>query len=100
VTIEEAGLRMSDGNFFTNGLSKMRPKPLPRRLDVGEKIDVYFDFPEVERVAAEKLQSGVTLTRAFVRDVEGREYFSRLPKIMKDELPIRRRSRPTGSPSS
>jgi hypothetical protein len=80
VTITEAGLQTSDGKFFTQAASNMGRKPLPTKLDFGDEIEIHFDLPELERVMAEKRPAGVTLTRAFVRDAEGKEYVSRLPK--------------------
>jgi hypothetical protein len=85
VTITEAGLRISDGNFFTQGASNMGRKPLPTKLGFGDAIEIYFDLPELEKVMAEKRPARATLTRAFVRDAEGKEYASRLPRILKDK---------------
>lgn len=85
VTIMEAGLRMSDGQFYTQAASKMGRKPLPSKLDLGDEIEIKFDLPELEKVLEEKRPTRVALTRAFVRDAEGKEYASLLPKILQDK---------------
>ena len=56
VTITEAGLRMSDGNFFTQAASSMGPKPLPTKLGFGDAIEISFDLPELEKVMAQSTQ--------------------------------------------
>lgn len=85
VTITEAGLQMTDRYFFTQGASNMGRKPLPAKLDFGDAIEIRFDLPELERVMMERRPAGVRLTRAFVRDAEGKEYTSRLPRILKEK---------------
>lgn len=75
---------MSNGYFFTQGSSNMGRKPLPAKLDFGDAIEISFDLPELEKMMTEKRREGITLTRAFVRDAEGKEYTSRLPRILKD----------------
>jgi hypothetical protein len=85
VTITEAGLQMSDAHFFTQVASNMGRKPLPTKLGFGDTIENSFDLPELEKAMAEKRPAGVTLTRAFVRDAEGKEYLSRLPRMLKDK---------------
>jgi hypothetical protein len=85
VTITEAGLQTSDAHFFTQGASNMGRKPLPAKLDFGDAVEVRFDLPELEKMMAEKRPAGVMLTRAFVRDAEGKEYVSRLPRILREK---------------
>ncbi|MGA2435374.1 MAG: hypothetical protein ABSG25_08815 [Bryobacteraceae bacterium] len=85
VTITQAGLRMNNGYSFTQVVSTMGQTPLPKKLDFGDVIAIYFDLSELEKVMAEKRPAGVTLTRAFVRDAEGKEYASRLPRRLKDK---------------
>lgn len=83
VTITEAGLQMSNKHFFTQLISKVGAKPLPAKLDLGDLVEIYFDLSALKKTIAE-CPPGVKLTRAFVRDAEGKEYTSRLPKALKD----------------
>jgi hypothetical protein len=89
VTIVEAGLRMNNQRFFTQAVSKIGRKPLPAKLDFGDAVEVSFDLPELEKVMAEKRPERFTLTRAFVRDAEGKEYDSRLPRILREKWPAK-----------
>lgn len=85
VTVAAAGLRMSDGQYFTQAASRMGRQPLPIKLDVGDAVAIYFDMPEVERVMNERRPARIKLTAAFVRDAEGKVYSSCLPKLLKQE---------------
>jgi hypothetical protein len=85
VTITGAGLRMSDGNSFTQVASNLGRNPLPSKLGFGDMVKIWFDLPELEKVMAVKRPVRVLLTRAFVRDAEDKEYAARLPRILKDK---------------
>jgi hypothetical protein len=85
VTITEAGLRMSNRRFFTQAASNMGRKPLPAKLDFGDAVEIRFDLPELEKVMTEERPAGVALSRAFVRDAEGKEYDSRLPRELREK---------------
>ena len=73
---------MSNKFSYTQLCSKFGPQPLPKRLEFGDQVEVFFDLPELEKAIAEQQKANVMPTRAFVRDAEGKEYTSRLPKIL------------------
>jgi hypothetical protein len=84
VEIKMAGLLMSNGEFFTQIRSNMGPLPLPKKIEDGDSITVHFDYSEVERALRERSSEGVVFTKAVVRDAAGKEYASRLPRVLKD----------------
>jgi hypothetical protein len=86
VTITESGLRMRDGRFFTQGASRLGLKPLPTKLDFGDMVEIPFDLPELEKLITQQRSPTGVPTRAFVRDAQGKEYTSRLPRQLTREL--------------
>lgn len=85
VEITAAGLSMSNGYQFIPLRSKKGPIPLPKKIDIGESVSVLIDYPDVEQ-ALRRTPEGtrVVFTSAFVRDAEGNEYKSGLPRVLKD----------------
>jgi len=83
VTLVAAGLYMTKGLQFTQIESKAGPPSLPKKLNDGEQVSIYFDLPEMEK-ALKQQKPGVLFTSAFVRDAEGNTYKCGLPDIMKD----------------
>jgi len=71
--------------FFTQAISNLGPKGLPKYLDFGQSVEISFDLPEIEKAMTGRPPERVVLTAAFVRDAEGKEYASRLPRILKDK---------------
>ena len=85
VEITAAGLSMSNGYQFIPLRSKKGPIPLPKKIDIGESVSVLIDYPDVEQALREQQKvSRVVFTSAFVRDAEGNEYKSGLPRVLKD----------------
>ena len=81
IQVKMAELRMSNGDLFTQVWSNLGPLPLPRKLEDGESVSVFFDYGEVERAGRERK---VTFVEAVVQDAEGNEYTSRVPKVLRD----------------
>jgi len=83
VQITSAGLNMSNGYQFIQLRSNMGPIPLPKKIDDHDDVSVFFDYPVVERALREN--PNAAFTSAFVRDTEGNEYRSKLPRELKIE---------------
>ena len=81
VEIRAAGLNMSNGHQFTQLKNNLGPIPLPKKLEDGDSVSVMFDYVQVEKAAREHQ---AVFTSAFVRDAEGNEYESGLPKVLKE----------------
>lgn len=84
IQITSAALELSDGNQFIQLTSKLGPLSLPKKIDDHESVSVYFDYPDVEKALKEREDPDVIYTSAVVRDAEGNEYRSKLPRVLKD----------------
>jgi hypothetical protein len=65
---------MKDGWKVTQARSNAGPLPLPRKLEDGESISIYLDYPEVEKAIKELGNTHGLYSYPFVRDVEGKDY--------------------------
>jgi hypothetical protein len=81
VQITSAGLFMNDGNLFFQVRSNMGVLPLPKKLEDGDSVQIFFDYSEVEKAAK---QHKTVFTRALVCDAEGKEYSTKMPRLLKD----------------
>jgi hypothetical protein len=81
VEVTTAGLLLNDGNLMIQPQSIMGALPLPKKLEDGESITIYFDYPEVEKVVKD---TKTIITKALVRDAEGNTYSCGLPRVLKD----------------
>jgi hypothetical protein len=85
VTISSTGFKMSDGSTYVQLVSFMGPLPLPKRLGHGEAVTLFFDRSEMARILSGKRSAGVVMTKAFVRDAEGKVYTAPLPKVLRSD---------------
>jgi hypothetical protein len=76
---------MTNGDEFTELKSNVGQLPLPKKLEDGDNVSIFFDYSEIQKVARDKTDSKMFFTKAVVHDAEGKVYSSRLPK------PIRQR---------
>ena len=79
VEVKTAGLLMSNGHLFTEAASKVGPMPLPKILQDGESVTIFFDLPKAKLAIRDADIPGLRFARAIVRDAEGREHSSDVP---------------------
>ncbi len=88
VIIVEAGLRLSNNLYLRQTGSDFWRKPLPMNLDPGKRVEINFDLDELKKLMIVQLPT-VSLNHGFVRDAEGKEYTTRLPKSLIHQFPLR-----------
>lgn len=85
IQINQAGILLSDGKSVTQLESKIGIIPLPKKLEDGESFEIMFDADKIEQTLENYENKKVKFTKAYVSDVEGNKYTSRLPKYFKDK---------------
>ncbi len=58
--------------------------PLPRKLDDGETVIIYFDYAAIQQAHEELGKEHGLYKYCFVRDAEGNLYKGKLPRILRD----------------
>lgn len=85
VSINAAGLSLSNGNAILPREHAIGPYPLPKKLEDGESVSLLIRTSHV-REALKEVGEGVRLTKAFVRDAEGKKHQTRVPKFVRQVL--------------
>lgn len=84
ITVVEAGLRMGAKMTISQMDNKTFKYPLPKKLEDGENVIIYFDYDVVHQAFEELRKEHGRYGYAFVRDAENRVYKGKLPQILKD----------------
>jgi len=79
VEVKMAGLLMSNKDLFTQVASRIGPSPLPKKLEDGESVTIFFDLSKARLSIRDADIPGLRYTRAVVQDAEGRQYTSDVP---------------------
>jgi hypothetical protein len=79
VEVKMAGLLMSNKDLFTQVASRIGPNPLPKKLEDGESVTIFFDLSKARLSIRDADIPGLRYTRAVVQDAEGRQYTSDVP---------------------
>ena len=74
-----AGLLLSNGSLFTQVATTVGLTPLPKKLEDGDSVAIFFDLPKARLAIRDADVPGLRYTRAIVRDAEGKEYSSKVP---------------------
>ena len=77
VTVSSVGLALKNKHIFTQLKSSAGVQPLPKRLEDGDPVAIYFDISEVAK--ALKTHS-TSLKYAYVKDSTGKLYKATIPK--------------------
>lgn len=85
IQINAAGILLSDGSHFTQLASKAGKNSFLKKLEDGESVGFMFDIDKIEKALKDPDKQNLKFTKAFVSDVEGNIYTSRLPRFFKDK---------------
>jgi hypothetical protein len=88
ITLVDAGLRMSDGkNLKIMTWGRFGQPPLPKKLSEGESMMISFERYRLEEVLkAYVAESRPFIKSSYVKSVDGREYETKFPKDLNDQI--------------
>lgn len=84
ITLLEAGLRMGAKMTISQMDNRTFKYPLPKKLEDGESVIIYFDYDVVHQAFEELSEEHGLYKYCFVRDAEGNLHKGKLPKIFRD----------------
>lgn len=84
ITVIEAGLRIGDNMTVSQLDNRTFKYPLPKKLEDGESVIIYFDYEVIHQAYEELSKEHGRYKYSFVRDAENKIYKVELPRILKD----------------